>query len=206
MASKQAELHYLIMDMQDNPLGRGERETPPDVSPMRMEILDDKIDDVACHEKIKLLSMTGAPALECKILRSRGDFVMLEVLATASPAGTDMRRNLRVPVEFDSLLYPVNGIWPGRRTARSVNLSCGGIAFEARPGLWTQEIVEIVVPTVEAPLILKGEILRQRDLDNGKVFYAAKFVDMCEDEEMLLRETVFSIQLENRPPQASANN
>ena len=65
--------------------------------------------------------------------------------------------------------------------------------------------MEIVVPTVEAPLILKGEILRQRDLDNGKVFYAAKFVDMCEDEEMLLRETVFSIQLENRPPQASAN-
>ena len=205
MASKQAEQHYLIMDMQDNPLGRGERKTPPDASPMRLEILDDKIDGVACQEKIKLLSMTGAPTLECTVLRSRGDFVMVEVLATASPAATDMRRNLRVPVEFDSLLYPVNGIWPGRRTARSVNLTCGRIAFEARPGLWTQEIVEIVVPTVEAPLILKGEILRQRDLDNGKVFYAAKFVDMCEDEEMLLRETVFSIQLENRPPQASAN-
>ena len=99
------------MDMQDNPLGRGERKTPPDASPMRLEILDDKIDGVACQEKIKLLSMTGAPTLECTVLRSRGDFVMVEVLATASPAATDMRRNLRVPVEFDSLLYPVNGIF-----------------------------------------------------------------------------------------------
>ena len=40
------------MDMQDNPLGRGERKTPPDASPMRLEILDDKIDDVAYHEKL----------------------------------------------------------------------------------------------------------------------------------------------------------
>ena len=54
------------------------------------------------------------------------------------------------------------------------------------------------MPTEEEPLILRGEILRQHDLEEGEIFSAMKFLDLCEDEEMLLRETVFSIQLEGR--------
>lgn len=194
--SRHTEHDYLIMDTADTPLGTGRRISPPNSPQLQVEVLDGNIDNVEGRSSIKLLSLAGAPPQICRVLRTRGDRVILEPQNTVA---TDMRRNLRVPVRFDSLLYPVSGRWKGRRSAQSIDLSCGGIAFRAEPGLEIGEVAEIVVLTVEAPLILRGEILRQRELEEGGVFSAMKFLDLCEDEEMLLRETVFCIQLKNRP-------
>ena len=194
--SRNSDHDYLIMDTADAPLGTGKRVSPPNSPQLQVEVLDGNIDNVEGHDSIKLLSLTGAPPQICRVLRIRGDRVILDPQSTIT---TDMRRNLRVPVRFDSLLYPVTGRWRGSRPAQSIDLSCGGVAFRSEPGLEIGEILEIVVLTVEAPLILRGEILRQRDLEDGSVFSATKFLDLCEDEEMLLRETVFSIQLNNRP-------
>ena len=53
----------------------------------------------------------------------------------------------------------------------------------------------------EEPVILRCEILRKQELQNDRFLYATKFVDMCEDEEVVVREAVFSPQLQSRGAQ-----
>lgn len=191
---------YLILDNANHPLGSGAMETPPGAAQMRMLVLDNQADEVADHQTVLLLSMGRDEApMACKILRQRGDKVILEKIANLDP---DVRRNLRVNVEFDSFIYPVSGKWRGRKSVRSVDLSCGGVAFTGEPGLGDHEIVEIIIPvTFEGPVLLRCELLRIKPQEDGSCFYASKFVDMCESEEMVVREAVFSLQLSSRPKQ-----
>ena len=84
---------------------------------------------------------------------------------------------------------------------QSIDLSCGGIAFYADCRLEMHEQMEIVVTPTEEPVILRCEILRKQELQNDRFMYATKFVDMCEDEEVVVREAVFSLQLQSRDAQ-----
>ncbi len=55
------------------------------------------------------------------------------------------------------------------------------------------------MPITSEPLILKCQVLRRRPSDRkDEVLYAAKFVEMCDDEEMIVREAVFSVQVRSR--------
>lgn len=188
---------YLILDTQNHALANGELTSPPGTAPMRLAILDHKVDNVMSHEVVTLFSSSSNELpIQCRILRQRGDTVLLEKIATLDP---EVRRNLRVPVKFRSFLYPLpESAWRGRRDIQSIDLSCGGIAFYADCVLDLHERMEIVIPPTEEPVILRCEILRQQELQNGRYMYATKFVDMCEDEEVMVREAVFSLQLQAR--------
>ena len=169
-----------------------------------MLVLDNDVEKVARHEVIVLMSMSGSePPLQCRIVRQRGDRVALEKIASLDP---DLRRNLRVPIKFDTFIYPITGRWRGRRAVQSIDLRCGGVAFYGDGGLEAGEKLEMVIPVTEEPVILRCEVLRRKELRNDKLLYAVKFVDMCEDEEVTVREAVFSIQLENRPHAAGDDN
>ena len=191
---------YLILDTQNKALANGELASPPGTSPMRLNILGNKVDDVMAHEVITLFSASSEEVpIQCRILRQRGDTILVEKIATLDP---EVRRNLRVPVKFDSFLYALPASsWKGRAPIQSVDLSCGGIAFYADCPLELHEQLEIVVTPTEQPVILHCEILRQQELQNGRFMYATKFVDMCEDEEVVVREAVFSLQLQSRDAQ-----
>lgn len=191
---------YLILDSQNNALANGELVTPPGTAPMRLNIGDHKVDDVMAHEIVVLFSANSSELpIQCRILRQRGDAVLMEKISTLDP---EVRRNLRVPARFDSFIYPLPGsAWRGRRPIQSIDLSCGGIAFYADCPLELHERLEVVVTPTEEPVILHCEILRQQELQNGRYMYATKFVDMCEDEEVVVREAVFSLQLQARDAQ-----
>lgn len=191
---------YLILDTQNHALANGELATAPDASPMRLNILNNKVDNVMAHEVVTLFSSSSEELpIQCRILRQRGDAVLLEKIATLDP---EVRRNLRVPVKFDTFLYPLPGsAWRARRSAQSIDLSCGGIAFYADCQLELHEQMEIVIVPTEEPIILRCEVLRKQELQNGRFLYATKFVDMCEDEEVVVREAVFSLQLQSRDAQ-----
>ena len=188
---------YLILDTQNHALANGELATAPDASPMRLNILNNKVDDVMTHEVITLFSASSEELpIQCRILRQRGDTVLMEKIATLDP---EIRRNLRVPVKFDTFLYPLpESSWTGRRSAQSIDLSCGGIAFYTDCTLEPHEQLEVVVTPTEEPVILHCEVLKKQELQSGRFMYATKFVDMCEDEEVVVREAVFSLQLQNR--------
>jgi hypothetical protein len=193
---KQEERTYMILDSQNNPIAPGQMVSPPGDEMLQVLVLENKIDDVARHEIIHLIAMGSDDAsLQCQVLRERGDKVILKRIAALDP---EVRRNLRVPVKFDSFVYPITGSWRGRRSVQSLDLSCGGVAFRGEAGLKEGEQVELVVPTVEAPLIMRCQILRVKELQDEKRLYATKFIDMCEDEEVTVRETVFSLQLQSR--------
>ncbi len=190
---------YLIMDSQNKALANGELTTPPGTTPMRLEVHDGKADDVTRHEIIILLSSSSEEQpLQCRILRQSGDSILAEKLAELDP---EVRRNLRVPVRFDTFIYSVpSSIWKGRHRAEAIDLSCGGMAFYSDFYLEVHDEVEIVVTPTEEPVILRCEILRRQAL-HDKFMYATKFVDMCEDEEVVVREAVFSLQLQIRDSQ-----
>ena len=195
---------YLILDSSNSPLAHGKMETPPGSTPMRMLVLEAKVDNVMEHGEVNLIGMGSSDLpMRCRVLRQRGDRVLLEKLGTLDG---ELRRNLRVPVQFDTFLYPLDGAWTGRRTARSLDLSCGGIAFLAEDGLELHDRAEIVVVPTENPVLLRCEVLRKQEREGGPFFYATKFVDMCEDEEVAVREAVFSLQLQSSPRKPSANS
>ena len=133
---------YLILDTQNHALANGELATAPGASPMRLNIHGNKVDDVMAHEVITLFSASSEELpIQCRILRQRGDAVLLEKIATLDP---EVRRNLRVPVKFDTFLYALPAsAWTGRREAQSIDLSCGGIAFCTDVSLESGDVVEM---------------------------------------------------------------
>lgn len=191
--------NYLIMDTQNNALANGELVTPPGTMPMRLNVLDNKVDGVVSHEVVVLLSSSSQELpIQCRVVRHRGDTILVEKIATLDP---EVRRNLRVPVKFDTFIYPISSSsWSGRRPVQSLDLSCGGIAFYSDFYLEVYDEVEIVVTPTEQPVILHCEILKRQELQN-RFMYATKFVDLCEDEEVAVREAVFSLQLQIRDAQ-----
>ena len=196
MNGRQEERMYLLLDSVNHPLARGRLEGPAAGDTLQLMVMDNDVDKVACHEVIVLMSMSGSePPLQCRIVRQRGDRIALEKIASLDP---DLRRNLRVPIKFNTFIYPITGRWQGRREIQSIDLSCGGVAFYGDEGPEIEERLELVIPVTEEPVILRCQILRKQELRNDKLLYATKFVDMCEDEEVTVREAVFSIQLESR--------
>lgn len=122
----------------------------------------------------------------------RNNIVALEPMRQA---GAAIRKNFRVPVVFDSYVYPASG---PRSPMRSVDLSCGGIALHSPHVFTPHEVFEVVVPLIsEEPLLLHAEALRARADPGMGNFYACKFVDLIDDEESLLREAVFAIQIKS---------
>ena len=59
--------------------------------------------------------------------------------------------------------------------------------------------MEVVIPVTSQPLVLRMKILRQRSSSRKEPLYAAQFVDLLREEESMVREAVFSIQLQKKP-------
>ena len=177
---------YLLLDSGGIPLAQARPQGPASISGnlWQLVVLDDKVDLVTEHKQFRLMSITdSSPSFEGTLVRCRNDMIQLEVRKTAA-SGNDMRKNLRVPVRVNSFIYPVDGNWAGRRDVETNDLSCGGVAFFYRGELAIGETFEIVIPVTSEPLVVQGEILRSRAGDpDGPVMYAAKFVDLCNDEE-----------------------
>jgi c-di-GMP-binding flagellar brake protein YcgR len=120
--------------------------------------------------------------------------VVLEIFDTLKE---DTRQNLRVMANFDSFIYPITGKWKGRTRVIAHDLSCGGIAFFCDYPLEDGEEFEVVIPITEHPVILHAQVIRHR-LSKSKIpLYAAKFLNMVDDEEAFVREAVFGLQIQN---------
>lgn len=202
MAQEQKSSIYLLLDEVGNALAQVRPQGPSatEGSLWQLVVMNDKIDEVLEYKQFKLLSIQdSSPSYEGTLVRHRNDIIQLEVRKTAA-AGNDMRKNLRVPVQVNSFAYPLSGSWRGRRAVETHDLSCGGVAFFCDREFQVGEQFEVVIPVTSEPLVVKGQILRQRTVDGREdTLYAAKFIDLCNDEETILREAVFNLQLSGRP-------
>ena len=190
----------LLFDSANHALGSARLLGPAGGQTLQIQVLDGKADTVADHEVLNLVEVACVDlSLQCRLLRRRDDRFVLERIALLDKS---FWRNLRIPVRFASFIYPLGqALWHGRREIRSIDLSCGGIAFYSSSELQVGERFEIVIPVTARPVILRGEVLRKNELNGDRCLYAAKFVGMCNDEETIVREAVFRIQSRDRPRQ-----
>ena len=106
---------YLLLDSRGAAIARGRIQGKTDGPYWQIQVEDGKIDEILEHKTLKLLSFMDAyPSYQGVIVRSRNDMIQLE-MTKLTPAGEDMRKNLRVVVHFKSLIYPITGPWRGRR-------------------------------------------------------------------------------------------
>lgn len=187
---------YMLSDSQNEPLARASLETPPSAKIWRLRLPDGELSQVLEHEIVNLIAIDAdCPNMIGRILSSDHiDSIEVEPL---NEAGESPRQNLRVPVRFDSFIYPVSGSWTGRAPIICHDLSCGGLAFFCNLPLEIAETVETVIPITSQPVILRTQILRRRASNSNIPLYSAKFVDLIHDEEVIVREAVFSQQLAN---------
>ena len=188
-----AERLYLILDSQGTPLANAILESPPNSEMLQIRVLNDKVEKVAEHRELQLISMDdGAPNHVGVIVRQRDDKMVIQPTAALGPKA---REDLRIQTDFESVMYPITGNWIGQRTFQAKDLSCGGIAFWSSIDLDEREIVEMALPVTDSPLLVKVQVLRELEDDSPRPLYAAKFVDLIHDEEALIRKAVFSIQV-----------
>ena len=185
---------YLLLGDEHKVIAKGIAEGPALRDILRLKVQDHLAEIVAERQIIIAMSEeTGEAAVQCHLVERSGDIVTLRKMM---PLDSEFRRSLRMPVCFDSFIYPVNDSFRGRMALRSVDLSHGGIAFCAPRGLEIGDVAEVVIPVTAEPLIVKMQILRRQELSNGQVYYAAKFVDIRDAEETMICKAVFGIQLE----------
>ena len=184
---------YLILDSKGRPVVHCTSLDSLSAPMWRLEMSEQDVECVMTHKNICLVGTAdNCPAAEGRIVRSKGEMVWVESVRALNE---ELRENLRIPVRFETFLYPVTGTWKGRRTAISYDLSCGGVAFYCAQPLEAGEIAELVVTVTSQPLVLRVKILRRLPSAEPIPLYAARFVDLVREEESMVREAVFSIQL-----------
>lgn len=185
---------YLILDSRGDAVAHGISEYAPQQAEWRMTIDDGDLEEIAKHTNLELVGNSDAvPALEVRIVRREGKTIVVEPVR---PLEQSLRRNLRIPVRFDSFIYPKSGKWKGRAAIVSRDLSCGGLGFYCTRPLEEQELVQVVIPVTNQPLLLDMEILHWRAGVEGAPLYSARFPSLLREEESMVREAVFSLQLQ----------
>ncbi|NBI67703.1 PilZ domain-containing protein [Pseudoflavonifractor sp. 60] len=184
---------YLVLDSKGTPLANAVLESPPNAEVLQIRVLNDKVDDVAAHREIQLIGIDDStPNRIGVIVRQREDQLVIQPTAALD---SNARENLRILTDFSSVMYPVSGSWKGQKAVRAKDLSCGGVAFYTTAPLVHREIVELVLPVTDHPLVVKTQVIREVKEEGSPPLYAAKFVDLIQDEEALIRKAVFSIQI-----------
>lgn len=183
---------YLLLNDEDVPFGRGVLITAPGAAEMCVKVIEGEVDEIGENKLITLVgTRKTVPSLQGAVARVSGNTIRLRRVDSKE----DVREMLRVDVAFDSLIYPISGQWTGRRKVEFIDLSCGGIAFYCDESMERGERIEVVIPVTPQPLLMRCRILRSWER-GGRNCYAARFVEMCYDEEKLICEAVFGIQLD----------
>ena len=184
---------YLLLDSKGTPLANAVLESPPNSEVLQIRVLNDKVEDVAAHREIQLIGIDDStPNRVGVIVRQREDQLVIQPTAALD---ANARENLRILTTFSSVMYPVSGRWKGQKNVKGKDLSCGGVAFYSDCRLENREIVELVLPVTDQPLVVKTQVIRTLEEEGAPPLYAAKFVELIKDEEALIRKAVFSIQI-----------
>lgn len=193
-APKNAPLCVLLDSNTSRVLARGYLDGPPDGLNLQINVTEGDPLAVASADNVQVIPSDESivPKLG-HVIHYQGTRLVIEPLRDL--VGNSVRSNLRMPVDFETFLYPTDGR-EGRWRARANDLSCGGISFYTDAAFRVGEVIEVVVPiTKGGPLLLACELLRTSDMDDGSRFYAAKFNDVLNEQESMLREAVFNVQL-----------
>ena len=193
---------YLILDREGNALAQANLESPPGSEVVQMRLLEEPDMDFTQVGEIQMISLDVKAASKKGVVTiQRGERL---VIRPSAVLGAEARENLRILTDFHSHIYPITGYWRGQRSIVGKDLSCGGAAFYSEVKLSVGEIVQMVLPVTDSPLLLRTRVLKELPSEEEMPLYAARFVDLCLDEEMAIRKAVFSIQVSRPRPKKQA--
>lgn len=185
----------MLMDSMSKVLAKGRLESRQGDT-LRVKVTEGSVKDVLRINKVQVVpSQEDTPAVLGRVIDcDDGDVVTFTTLRELK--GETVRTNLRMPVDFVSFAYPLSGPVKTRAAMRANDLSGGGISFYCTLNLSPGDLLEVVIPiTRTAPLLLKCQILRKGGSNGEYTLYAAKFVDIIDEQESLVREAVFRAQV-----------
>lgn len=193
------EHRFLISDTEHRPIALAHLESPVNEKPYLLVIqsYEPGIPSTAfaIQQKISLIDIDKDLAMEATIVNCAADRVLV---MPGRKLGPEARKNLRVRCAFESLMFPVTGEWQGQCRFISHDLSSGGIALRSKVPLECGETIELVLPVMEPPLLVKARVLRPLPSHYPEQLYATKFIDLTYDEDSLIRKSVFALQLKPR--------
>lgn len=193
------ERRFLISDIEHRPLAIAQLESQPNEKPYLLTIQSYEpgapTAAFGIQQRICLIDIDKDMAMEGVIVNRGGDRMLVQ---PGRQLGPEARKNLRVRCAFESLMFPVDGQWQGQTRYISHDLSSGGIALRSAVPLECGETIELVLPVMEPPLLVKTRVLRPLPGPYKEQLYACKFLDLTYDEDALIRKSVFAIQLKPR--------
>ena len=191
---------YLILDSNGQALAQAVLESPRITEVVQLRLTEETDLDFLQVGEIQCIGLdNNSASMRGVVTMQRGERL---VIRPGAMLGVEARENLRIQTDFESVMYPVTGYWKGQRAIQGHDLSCGGVAFHTEQSLKVGEVVQIVLPVTDSPLLLRTRVLRQLNTDEPLPLYAARFTNLCLDEEFLIRKAMFSIQVE-RPRRKS---
>lgn len=124
--SKPKNVYVLLDSTTSRVLARGTSESPPEMLNIQLNITEGNVQAVVNAENLQIVPADEEqPPKLGHVIHRQGNLVVLE--PTRILTGTKVRENLRMPVDFDTFIYPANQ--EGRFYAKSNDLSCGGISL-----------------------------------------------------------------------------
>lgn len=187
----------MLMDSMSKVLAKGRFEKPSQPGFLCVKIVEGSVKDVLRANKVQVVpAQEGRSAVLGRVVDcSDHDVVTFSTLRELK--GESVRTNLRMPVDFVSYAYPLTSTVKTRSAIRANDLSGGGISFYSTFSLVPGDVVEVVIPITRiAPLLLKCQILRKGASNGEYTLYAAKFTDIIDEQESLVREAVFRAQVQ----------
>lgn len=189
---------YLILDSTGAALAQAVLESPRITEVVQLRLTEETELDFLQIGEIQCIGLdNGSASMRGTVTMQRGERL---VIRPGAMLGEEARENLRIQTNFESVMYPVTGYWKGQKAIRGHDLSCGGVAFHTERALKVGEVVQIVLPVTDSPLLLHTRVLRQLNTEDAWPLYAARFTNLCLDEEMAIRKAVFSIQVSGPKP------
>lgn len=184
---------YLILDKDGGALAQAVLESPRITEVVQLRLTEETELDFLQIGEIQCIGLDNSSAsMRGTVTMQRGERL---VIRPGAMLGVEARENLRIQTGFESVMYPVTGYWKGQRAIKGHDLSCGGVAFHTPQPLKVGEVVQIVLPVTDSPLLLHTRVLRELNTDDQWPLYAARFTNLCLDEEFTIRKAVFSIQV-----------
>ena len=191
LKAKEKKEYHFLMDKDSNYIARGTAQKDGDSDDIQFKVIDGSVDEILRLGIVQVVPADKNQSVTMgKATSRRANSVIIEPMRDM---GMGVRKNFRMPVDFESFIYPDAG---GRHIIKSIDLSCGGVAFYSVANLAAGDEMEVVIPiTAEAPVIVRCVVLRVIPFSPPIQKYACQFMDLIQDEEDMIREAVFSVQL-----------
>lgn len=141
---------------------------------------------------------TYAESFEADIYDMKLDKIYVDNIENVSAT---LRSELKVKVKFNTT---ISGIGPAKKDDEEVvnlevaakDISCGGFCFFCEKALDTSILYETIVPLWDEPMIVNFKILRKVEMPESHGFsYGCKFENLNYQEERVLREAIFRLQM-----------